>query len=57
VVPRLFEARTVKSKRKPDPVKPKAPTLTTVKAPKISPQTTPKTELPATKLPRRPGTV
>ena len=49
VVPRLFEVRNVKSKRKPDPVKSKAPALTTVKAPKISPPTTPKTELPATK--------
>ena len=57
VVPRLFEVRSVKSKRKPDPIKSKAPALTTVKAPKISPQTTPKTELPATKLPRRPRTV
>src|SRR5271165_5778981 len=57
VVPRLFATRSVKSKRKPDPIKSKAPTLTTVKAPKISPQTTPNTELPATKLPRRPRTV
>ncbi|MGZ3390218.1 MAG: endopeptidase La [Isosphaeraceae bacterium] len=57
VVSRLFEVRSVKSKRKPDPIKSKAPALTTVKPPKISPQTTPKTELPATKLPRRPRTV
>ena len=57
VVPRLFEARSVKAKRKPDPIKSKAPTLTTVKAPKISPPTTLETELPATKLPRRPRTV
>jgi ATP-dependent Lon protease len=57
VVPRLFEARGVKPKRKPDPVKSKAGLLTPVKAPKIGPQTNPKTEIPATKPPRRPRTV
>ncbi len=57
VVPRLFEARSVKSKQKPDPVKSKAPPLTTVKPPKISPPVTPEIELPAAKLPRRPRTV
>ncbi len=57
VVPRLFEARSVKPKRKPDPIKPKAPVLTVVKTPKISPPATPETELPAAKLPRRPRTV
>jgi ATP-dependent Lon protease len=57
VVPRLFEARGVKPKRKPDPVKSKAGLLTPVKAPKIGPQTNPKTEIPAPKPPRRPRTV
>ncbi len=57
VVPRLFEVRTAKSKRKPDPLGPKATKLTKVPAPKISPQSVPDPELPVTKLPRRPRTV
>ncbi len=57
VVPRLFEARSVKAKRKPDPVRSKPPALTSVKTPAINPATAPKTEPTPSKLPRRPRTV
>ena len=57
VVPRLFEARAARPRRKPDPVKPKSPRLAAEKSPTIAPPVAPKTEIPPTKTPRRPRTV
>ena len=57
VVPRLFATRGARTRRKPDPVKPKAPQLAAEKSPTIAPPAAPKTEIPHTKTPRRPRTV
>jgi ATP-dependent Lon protease len=54
VVPRLFETRGSKPQHKPDPVKPKTPTLKSTKTPKIEPRTNPEREIPRAKVPRRP---